>query len=66
MKIPIHNSSEDKRVFRDECDAYDENIWRNMVISVRDRVMDRKTYKQLRHSLRECMYNIRNLSSRLS
>ncbi len=62
MRIPIHSSPEDKRMFRDECNAYDENRWYDMVISIRDRVMDKKTHKQLRHSLRECRYNLNKLS----
>ena len=61
-KIPIHNSPEDKRMFRDECEAYDENVWYNMVASIRDRTMDRETHKQLRHSIRKCRYNIRKLA----
>ncbi len=64
MILLINNSPEDKRMFLTECDAYDENRWRNMALSVRNRTMTRQTYKELRHSLRKCSYSIKNLSSR--
>ncbi len=62
--IPINNIPESKKRFRDECDAYDEDRWYNMVVSVRNRVMTRTVYKQLTQSLREISYHLSYLSSR--
>ena len=61
MRIPINNSPEDKAMFRAECEACDENRWYDMVTSIRDRTMTRKVYRQLRSSLRHCMWKIRQL-----
>ncbi len=56
MKMIAESQSERK--------ARDDKIWRDMVISVRDRIMTKDVYEQLRHSLRECMYNISKLGTR--
>lgn len=62
-KFPLYNNSKDEQLFKDECNAYDENRWYDMIISIRDRVMTRKVHKQLCHSLRECRYNLSKLVS---
>lgn len=56
-RIPIHNK-EDLRLLRDECEAYDEDRWRDMVLSIRDRTMTKGVHKQLRHSLRKLFWSL--------
>ena len=60
-KIPIYNTPEDKHMFYLECEACDENRWRNMVLSIKNRTMTKIIYKQLNSSLRQCMWKIRGL-----
>ncbi len=47
-----------------EFEAHDENRWRDMVISIRDRTMPRDVHDRLRSSLRDCMRRIRHLGTR--
>ena len=61
MKIPIYNSLEDKWMYRVESEAYDDNRWYDIVVSIRDRTMTRDIHKQLRSSLRQCLRKIRQL-----
>ena len=61
MKIPINNSPKDKWMYQIESEAYNDNRWYDTVVSIRDRTMTKEVHKQLRSSLRECMWRIRQL-----
>ncbi len=62
--IPINVTPEDKLMRSLEFEAYNDNIWYDMIISIRDRTMSREVYNQVRRSLRSCLYSIKNLCSR--
>jgi len=57
-KIPMNNSSKDRELLMDECLAYKENEHRDLITSMRNRTMTRKTYRNLMRHLREFCWRV--------
>lgn len=51
-KFSINKTPEEKQLFRDEWEAYEENQRYDICLSIRNRTMTKELYYKLIHSLR--------------
>ena len=58
-KFPINNNPEEKRLFRDEWEAHEENRKRDILNSIRNRTMTKESYLKVVHGLREFCRNLK-------
>ena len=59
MKIPINNTAEDRQRLNDEYMAYEENRRFDLLRSIRERTMTRKSYYEIHSGLRKFVWGLK-------